>query len=61
MLSQLQKDPYSLPHVKRMLGSEYEDYRVRFGDYRLLYRIVNGELLILVLDIGPRGGIYQNK
>jgi mRNA interferase RelE/StbE len=60
ILTKLQADPYALPHVKRMQGSDYEDYRVRFGDFRLLYRIVNGELVILVLDIGPRGDVYKN-
>lgn len=59
ILTILQDDPYSLPHVKRLQGSDYKDYRVRFGDFRLLYRIINGELIILVLDIGPRGDVYK--
>ncbi|MEW9672881.1 type II toxin-antitoxin system RelE/ParE family toxin [Ammoniphilus sp. 3BR4] len=60
ILIKLQTDPYSLPHVKRIQGSDFEDFRVRFGDFRLLYRIINGELIILVLDIGPRGDIYKS-
>ena len=33
-------------------------YRLRIGDWRVIYDIVDNELIILVLDIGPRGGIY---
>ena len=33
-------------------------YRLRVGDWRVIYDIVDNELIILVLDIGPRGGIY---
>lgn len=34
-------------------------YRLRVGDWRVIYDIVDNELVILVLDIGPRGGIYS--
>jgi mRNA interferase RelE/StbE len=34
-------------------------YRLRIGDWRVIYDIVEGDLVILVLDIGPRGGIYS--
>jgi mRNA interferase RelE/StbE len=59
ILYRLQDDPYSLPNIKPIKGSDYEDYRYRFGDFRLMYRIINGELIILILDIGPRGDIYK--
>ncbi|WP_096200079.1 type II toxin-antitoxin system RelE family toxin [Bacillus sp. FJAT-45350] len=34
-------------------------YRVRVGDLRLIYRVENERLLIIVLKIGPRGDIYK--
>jgi mRNA interferase RelE/StbE len=59
VLNKLQADPYNLPNVKRIKGSDFETYRYRLGDFRLIYRIHNDKLLILVLDIGPRGDIYK--
>ena len=32
-------------------------YRLRVGDWRVLYEL--GEMRLLVLDIKPRGGVYQ--
>lgn len=34
-------------------------FRLRVGDYRIIYTIDNGELLIMVIDVGNRGDIYK--
>lgn len=34
-------------------------YRVRVGDYRIIYAIIDDKLLILVIDIGHRRDIYR--
>lgn len=34
-------------------------FRVRIGDFRILYQIVDDRLLVLVTDIGSRGQIYR--
>lgn len=34
-------------------------YRIRKGDYRIIYEVQDEVLLILVLDIGVRGQIYD--
>ena len=44
-------------NVKKLQGRE--GYRLRVGDWRVIYEIRDEQLIILVLDIGPRGGIYR--
>jgi len=35
-------------------------YRLRVGDWRMIYSIEDGKLIILVLRIAPRGEAYRN-
>ncbi len=35
-------------------------YRIRVGDYRIIYEIRDQVLLVLVLDAGHRSDIYRN-
>lgn len=34
-------------------------YRLRVGDYRVIYEIRNDELVLIVIKVGPRGDIYK--
>lgn len=34
-------------------------YRLRVGDYRVIYTIDNGHYIVCVVDIGNRGDIYK--
>lgn len=34
-------------------------YRLRVGDYRIIYTIDNGQLIICIVDAGNRGDIYK--
>lgn len=34
-------------------------YRLRVGDYRIIYTIDNGQLIIYIIDAGNRGQIYN--
>jgi mRNA interferase RelE/StbE len=34
-------------------------FRLRVGDWRVIYEIDGHQLRILVLKIGPRGGVYK--
>lgn len=44
-------------NIKPLKG--YENlFRLRVGDYRVIYTIDNGELTIMVIDAGSRGDIY---
>jgi mRNA-degrading endonuclease RelE of RelBE toxin-antitoxin system len=33
-------------------------YRLRIGDWRVIYELHDDRLVMLVLEVGPRGGIY---
>jgi len=44
--------------VKKLAGEE-NLYRIRQGDYRLIYTIGDKELIVLVVKIGDRKEIYR--
>jgi mRNA interferase RelE/StbE len=46
------------PGVEK-LGGEEGLYRVRVGDYRVVYSIRDDALLVLVVRIGHRGEVYR--
>ncbi len=48
-----------LPHDCKKLEGEDSIYRIRQGDYRILYSIFGKELVVLVLKIGHRREIYR--
>ena len=45
-------------HVTKLIGDS--GYRLRVGDYRVILDIDKGKLLILILKIGHRKGIYKS-
>lgn len=45
-------------NVKQLIG--YEDrYRLRAGDYRVIYEVIDRQLIILVVGVGHRREIYR--
>lgn len=46
------------PNVKKLAGEENQ-YRIRVGDYRIIYQIQDESLLVMVLKIGHRSEIYR--
>lgn len=58
-LDQLSEDPHYGPNIKKMKGKEDKIYRLRVGNYRIIYEIVDNELIVFVVRIGPRGDIYK--
>lgn len=58
-LEKLKNDPFEHPHTKKMKGSEGNVYRLRVGEYRVIYEIKNDKLIIYVVRVGPRGDIYK--
>lgn len=56
-LEALAADPSNAQNVKKLAGRP--GYRLRVGDWRVIYTVDDGRLVVLVLDIGTRGGIYK--
>jgi len=48
------------PAATRLVGGAGE-WRVRIGDYRIVYEIQQDQLLVLVLNVGHRREIYQRR
>lgn len=46
------------PGVKKLRGAE-DLYRVRVGDYRVIYSVGHARLIVLVVRIGHRREIYR--
>jgi mRNA interferase RelE/StbE len=53
----------SLADAPRPMGVEKlsgdDKYRIRQGDYRILYEIVDAQLIITVVRIGNRRNVYR--
>lgn len=47
------------PSGCRKLKGEEDVYRVRQGNYRIIYEIIDNKLIVLVLKIGHRKDIYK--
>ncbi|MBQ2680415.1 MAG: type II toxin-antitoxin system RelE/ParE family toxin [Eggerthellaceae bacterium] len=52
-------NPKSLPECKKLAGTE-NGWRYRVGSYRLLAEIRDEELVIKILRVGHRQGVYTN-
>ena len=46
--------------VVKMAGDE-NLWRVRVGPYRVVYEIHDDRLVVLVLRVGKRGGVYRKR
>ena len=47
------------PRGARKLAGEVDVYRIRSGNYRILYEINDDEILILILKVGHRRDVYR--
>jgi mRNA interferase RelE/StbE len=47
------------PSGMKKLEGEDDLYRVRVGDYRIIYQIQDDKLIVLVVKIGDRKEIYK--
>lgn len=51
---------YPRPPTSRTLTGRPEYLRIRVGDYRVIYTVDDGKLLVLVITLGHRRQIYRN-
>ena len=56
-VSDLSNDPYP-QGVKKLLGSEHS-YRIRLGDYRVVYEIIENRLIIEIVRVRHRKDVYR--
>lgn len=56
----LYKAIYNLPKgdIKKLVGCK-DEYRLRVGDYRIIYSLNQSELVVLVTRANNRGQIYK--
>jgi mRNA interferase RelE/StbE len=57
VLLELQINPR--PNGVKKLKGEWDFYRVRVGDYRVVYEIFDQEIRVVVIAIGHRREIYR--
>lgn len=48
------------PHGFTKLSGYENLYRIRVGDWRISYAIEDDALIVLVIEIKPRGDAYRN-
>ena len=57
-LEKIADDPFTdHPNAKKHQGRE--GYRLKVGDWRVIYKIQNDQLLIIVLKVAARGEAYK--
>jgi mRNA interferase RelE/StbE len=54
----LADDPY--PPGTRKIKGEQHAYRIRVGDYRVVYDVLEDAVVVLVLRIGHRKDVYRS-
>jgi mRNA interferase RelE/StbE len=47
------------PGCKKLAGV-HDKWRVRVGDWRITYTIQDDVLIVVIVEVAPRGGAYRN-
>ncbi|MGN5389453.1 type II toxin-antitoxin system RelE family toxin [Streptomyces sp. JL7001] len=58
-LTALGDDPYREDADIKKLTGPSGLYRLRVGDYRIAYQVLDGELVVLVVKAGDRRDVYR--
>lgn len=56
-IKELASNPNTMRNVKKL--TDHPGYRLRVGDWRVVYTVNNNELLIHVISIKTRGEVYK--
>lgn len=54
-----QENPLNNKNVKPLTGELHGFYRLRVGDYRIVFALMKEEKIIAVVNIAPRGDVYN--
>ena len=58
-LAALCVDPYDRALSKPLRGELDNTRSSRVGEWRILYRVLDARLVVLVVRVGPRGDVYR--
>ena len=53
----LARDPFGAANVRKLVGQPA--YRLGVDDWRVIYDVDSGRLVVRVLRVGARGGVYE--
>ena len=56
-IESMARDPFGAANVKTLVVEP--GYRLRVGDWRVIYDVDSGRVVVRVLRVGPRGGVYK--
>lgn len=56
-VDELARDPRRASNVKKL--TEHPGYRLRVGDWRIVYLLNEEKLIVHVIRIAPRGDVYK--
>ncbi|MFD8414951.1 type II toxin-antitoxin system RelE/ParE family toxin [Streptomyces sp. NPDC059650] len=59
-LTVLGDDPFREDAEIKKLSGPCGLYRLRVGSYRIAYQVLDGELVILVVQVGDRRDVYRS-
>jgi mRNA interferase RelE/StbE len=45
--------------IRRLVGQEAPRYRLRVGDYRVIYEVYENKILVIVVAVGHRKNVYE--
>lgn len=58
-IKEIAKNPYMQNNnVTKLQGRD--GYRLRVGDWRVIYELYDNKLIMLVIEVDSRGGIYAH-
>lgn len=49
------------PNGSKKLEGSSGEYRIRSGDYRVLYQVSDGEVLVLIIRVANRKDVYWDR
>ena len=57
-IKEIAADPYAPNNNLTKLQGRDAAYRLRVGDWRVIYELHDDRFVMVILEVGPRGGIY---